>query len=68
MSNQDIMQFFPSQEKPDAPAIHVSPDNATITFEDVSFSYTPDRPILNKLNFRVSAGDKFAVVGGSGSG
>ena len=46
----------------------MTPDNATVTFEDVHFGYSPDRPILKGLNFRVSAGDKFAVVGGSGSG
>ncbi len=56
------------QEKPGAPAIHVTPDSSTITFEDVHFSYNPDRPIFQGLNMRVPAGSKVAVVGGSGSG
>ena len=56
------------QEKPGAPAIHITPDKATITFENVHFGYNPDRPILKGLSFRVPAGKKVALVGGSGSG
>ena len=58
----------PSQEKPGAPAIHLSRDTATVTFEDVHFSYTPERSILQGLSFHVPAGKKVAIVGGSGSG
>lgn len=62
------MLFIIVQDKLEAPAIHVAPDDATVTFENVHFSYTDDRPILNGLDFRVPAGKKVALVGGSGSG
>jgi ATP-binding cassette subfamily B protein len=39
-----------------------------IRFEDVRFSYDPDRPILQGLNFEVPAGKTVAVVGPSGAG
>ena len=60
--------FLHLQEKPSAPALHLSPADATVTFENVYFSYNPDRPILQGLSFRVPAGKKVAIVGGSGSG
>ncbi|MBI3573253.1 MAG: ABC transporter ATP-binding protein [Candidatus Kerfeldbacteria bacterium] len=40
----------------------------TIEFQDVSFRYTPDRPLLSHLSFTVTAGKKLAIVGGSGGG
>ena len=40
----------------------------TIRFEDVIFSYDPDREILKGLSFEVPAGKTVAVVGPSGAG
>lgn len=39
-----------------------------IQFEDVCFSYRPDRPILHNISFNITTGQKVAVVGESGSG
>jgi ATP-binding cassette, subfamily B (MDR/TAP), member 7 len=39
-----------------------------IRFENVSFGYHPDRPILKNLNLTIPPGKKVAVVGPSGSG
>jgi ATP-binding cassette subfamily B protein len=39
-----------------------------VRFEDVRFSYDPDRPILNGLTFEVPAGQTVAIVGPSGAG
>ena len=39
-----------------------------IEFTDVSFSYRPDRKILNNVSFTIGAGQKVAVVGASGAG
>ncbi|KAF8316044.1 iron-sulfur clusters transporter ATM1 [Clavulina sp. PMI_390] len=40
----------------------------SIRFENVSFGYTPARPILKNLSFTVPAGKKVAFVGPSGCG
>lgn len=39
-----------------------------IKFENVTFGYHPNRPILNNLNLTIPAGKKVAVVGPSGGG
>jgi ATP-binding cassette, subfamily B, heavy metal transporter len=39
-----------------------------VRFEDVRFSYDPDRPILKGLSFEVPAGKTVAIVGPSGAG
>lgn len=56
------------KEKPGSPALHLTPDTATVTFDNVSFGYTPEKTILDGLSFRAPAGKKLAIVGGSGSG
>ncbi|KAK6457732.1 mitochondrial ABC transporter [Scheffersomyces xylosifermentans] len=39
-----------------------------IKFENVTFGYHPDRPILKNATFTIPAGEKVAIVGPSGSG
>jgi len=39
-----------------------------IRFDNVSFAYHPDRPILRNVSFQVPAGKKVAIVGPSGAG
>ncbi|MBZ0067188.1 MAG: ABC transporter ATP-binding protein/permease [Thiobacillus sp.] len=39
-----------------------------VRFEQVSFAYNPDRPILHDVSFTVPAGKTLAAVGSSGAG
>lgn len=39
-----------------------------ITFHDVSFAYTPERPTLDRVTFSIPAGSSLALVGPSGAG
>src|SRR5580692_5299339 len=42
--------------------------SGNVRFEDVRFSYDPERPILKGLSFEVPAGKTVAIVGPSGAG
>ena len=39
-----------------------------VVFDNVSFSYTKDKPLLENVSFRIKAGQKAAVVGPTGCG
>ena len=42
--------------------------DASVRFENVNFSYEPNRQILFDMSFDISAGHNIAIVGNSGSG
>ena len=54
------------EDKPQAKTLKIS--DADIQFKEVSFSYKPERSILNQVSFSVRGGQKVAIVGHSGAG
>ncbi|GIG90348.1 multidrug ABC transporter ATP-binding protein [Plantactinospora endophytica] len=57
----------PEQEpEPDAPP--PAPFRGRVTFEQVSFRYQPDEPLIEDLSLDVAPGSTVAVVGHSGAG
>ena len=44
------------------------PDKAVVAFEDVSFQYVPDRPLIEHFNLTVQPGQRIAIVGPTGCG
>ena len=54
------------QDKPDA----LDPEeiDGSISFENVTFGYMPNQPILKNINFEVKPGETVALVGPTGSG
>lgn len=48
--------------------VHVKPMRGEIAFEDVTFGYNRNAPVLRDINLRIEAGEMVGVVGRSGSG
>jgi ABC-type transport system involved in Fe-S cluster assembly fused permease/ATPase subunit len=53
-------------DRPGAKPLHIA--KGEIKFENVSFAYDPERPILKHVSFEVPAGKMVAIVGPSGAG
>lgn len=54
------------EDKPDA--LDLEEIDGSIKFEDVTFGYLPNQPILKNINFEVKPGETVALVGPTGSG
>ena len=53
-------------ERPDARPIARA--RGVIAFENVSFSYAPDRPVLHDVSFTIAAGTSVGIEGATGAG
>lgn len=62
----DLLTVTPDlQDRPDAKPLMIQ---GNIKFENVTFGYEPDRPVLNDISFEVEPGQVVALVGPSGAG
>ncbi|GHJ44353.1 multidrug ABC transporter ATP-binding protein [Catellatospora sp. TT07R-123] len=50
------------------PAATVDPVRGQVSFEHVSFSYSPDKPLITDLSLAVEPGQTVAIVGPTGAG
>ena len=58
-----------AEEEPDAAApVVLEHTRGHIAFEDVSFRYVPDAPLIEDLDLDVRAGETVAIVGPTGAG
>jgi ATP-binding cassette subfamily B multidrug efflux pump len=69
-SAERVFELFDEpEEKPDpvmAPAFRVP--TGAVVFEDISFRYEEDTPLIEDLSLTVDAGDTVAIVGPTGAG
>lgn len=65
-----IFEYFDLPQDITSPPDAVVPKAAAgrVDFEQVSFAYDPDRPILKDISFSLDPGRSIAIVGPSGSG
>ncbi|MGB0669595.1 MAG: ABCB family ABC transporter ATP-binding protein/permease [Porticoccaceae bacterium] len=60
----DLQSKVPTDSN--APALQVR--GGSVVFDNVSFEYQPQRPIINSVSFTIEPGQKVAIVGASGAG
>lgn len=56
------------EEVPDTPKAVIEKAKGFVDFEDVDFSYSPDKPLYEKFNLSVKPGELVAIVGPTGAG
>ena len=63
----DLLNSVPEiRDLPDA--VEAPPVRQQVQFENVSFSYDDERPVLRDINLTAKLGERIAIVGQSGSG
>ncbi|WP_304519220.1 ABC transporter ATP-binding protein [Actinoplanes aureus] len=56
------------EQSPDPAPVSMPPVRGRIEFENVSFRYTPDKPLIEDLSLSVQPGQTVAIVGPTGAG
>src|SRR5690606_30307138 len=66
----EVLQATPTvTERPDAAALPDDGDGGgSVRFENVTFGYQPDKPVLQGINLEIPAGSTVAIVGPTGAG
>ena len=65
---QSVYEFLKEEEEPNNGKKVIKKFNGDINFENVLFSYEPNKLVLDNLSFSVKAGETIAIVGPTGSG
>ncbi len=64
----ELLDTEPTVCEPKIPIATPARLTGEICFHQVSFRYRPDRPVLEKMDFKISPGETIALVGATGSG
>jgi len=67
-ASERIFEFLELDDEENPSARQISEIKDGISFENVSFSYTPNEKIIKNLSFDVKKGEKIAIVGETGAG
>jgi ATP-binding cassette subfamily B protein len=67
-ASERIFEFLEYDDEENPSQRQISEITDEITFENVSFGYTPNEKIIKNLSFTVKKGQKIAIVGETGAG
>ncbi len=63
-----VFEFLEEPEEDDTGTAELGAVKGAVEFLDVSFSYEPDRPVINSFSASIKPGQKVAIVGPTGAG
>ena len=67
VASERVLAILDLEEEPQK-GTPLGAENLTIRFENVSYHYTADKPVLRDVSFSVEPGQTVALVGATGSG
>ncbi|TVU64140.1 ABC transporter ATP-binding protein [Paenarthrobacter nitroguajacolicus] len=68
-SAERVFDLLDEEEESEEPAASASgPSRGRLVFENVSFRYTPDKPLITDLSLVAEPGQSIAIVGPTGAG
>ena len=67
-ASERIFEFLEIEDEENPSAKQITEIRDIISFENVSFGYTPNEKIIKNLTFDVKKGEKIAIVGETGAG
>jgi ATP-binding cassette subfamily B multidrug efflux pump len=69
-SLERVIEFLDAEQQIADAAVSVNPPPATgrVVFDNVTFSYSPDRPLIEGLSLTAEPGQTIAIVGPTGAG
>ena len=67
-ASERIFEFLEYDDEENPSDKQITEINDKITFENVSFGYSPNEKIIKNLSFDVKKGEKIAIVGETGAG
>ena len=67
-ASERIFEFLDYDDEENPSDKEITEIKDRITFDDVSFSYTPNEKIIKNLSLEVKKGEKIAIVGETGAG
>ncbi|MBQ9025112.1 MAG: ABC transporter ATP-binding protein, partial [Methanobrevibacter sp.] len=67
-ATERIFEFLELDDEENPSDRQINDIEKEITFENVSFGYTPNEKIIKNLSFNVKKGEKIAIVGETGAG
>ena len=67
-ASERIFEFLDYDDEENSSAKRIDEIKEGITFENVSFGYTPNEKVIKNLSFDVKKGEKIAIIGETGAG
>ncbi|MDO5734894.1 MAG: ABC transporter ATP-binding protein [Propionibacteriaceae bacterium] len=67
-SAERVFELMDAQEMTPEPAGELNRVEGHVTFDDVDFRYSPDKPLIDDLSLEAHAGQTVAIVGPTGAG